>query len=78
MKRLSEPPPSVRTVRPNVPEGVDRAIRRALSAVARAMWRDSRSAASTFGIVLTTSGSVSTEKSVGCLLRSSRWPFSTT
>jgi serine/threonine-protein kinase len=33
MKRLSEPPPSVRTVRPNVAESVDRAIRRALSAV---------------------------------------------
>ena len=33
MKRLSEPPPSVRSVRPNVAEGVDRAIRRALASV---------------------------------------------
>jgi eukaryotic-like serine/threonine-protein kinase len=33
MKRLGEPPPSVRTVRPNVPEGVDQAIRRALAPV---------------------------------------------
>src|SRR5256712_2958762 len=33
-KRLSEPPPSVRAVRPNVPAAVDDAIRRALAPVA--------------------------------------------
>jgi serine/threonine-protein kinase len=33
-KRLSEPPPSVRRMRPNVPEGVDQAIQRALAPVA--------------------------------------------
>ena len=33
-RRLSEPPPSVRRTRPNVPEGVDQAIRRALAPVA--------------------------------------------
>ncbi|MBA3894444.1 MAG: protein kinase [Gemmatimonadales bacterium] len=33
-KRLSEPPPSVRRVRPNVPEAVDQAIQRALATVA--------------------------------------------
>ena len=31
VKRLSEPPPSVRSLRPSVPEGVDQAIRRALA-----------------------------------------------
>jgi serine/threonine-protein kinase len=34
VKRLTEPPPSVRAVRPNVPEAVDQAIRKALSPVA--------------------------------------------
>ena len=33
VRRLTEPPPSARTVRPNVPEGVDQAIRRALAPV---------------------------------------------
>ena len=33
-KRLSEPPPSVRWTRPNVPEAVDQAIRKALAPVA--------------------------------------------
>jgi len=33
-KRLTEPPPSVRTARPAVPESVDRAIRKALAPVA--------------------------------------------
>ncbi|HEY9507281.1 MAG TPA: serine/threonine-protein kinase, partial [Gemmatimonadales bacterium] len=33
VKRLSEPPPSVRSLRPSVPEGVDQAIRRALAPV---------------------------------------------
>ena len=33
-KRLTEPPPSVRAVRPNVPAAVDDAIRRALASVA--------------------------------------------
>jgi serine/threonine-protein kinase len=33
-KRLSEPPPSVRRMRPNVPEAVDQAIQRALAPVA--------------------------------------------
>ncbi|HEU4954306.1 MAG TPA: serine/threonine-protein kinase, partial [Gemmatimonadales bacterium] len=32
-RRLSEPPPSVRRSRPNVPEGVDQAIQRALAPV---------------------------------------------
>jgi eukaryotic-like serine/threonine-protein kinase len=32
-RRLSEPPPSVRRTRPNVPEGVDQAIQRALAPV---------------------------------------------
>jgi serine/threonine-protein kinase len=34
VKRLTEPPPSVRSVRPNVPEPVDQAIRRALAPIA--------------------------------------------
>ena len=34
VKRLTEPPPSARTVRPNVPESVDQAIRKALAPVA--------------------------------------------
>jgi serine/threonine-protein kinase len=34
VKRLTEPAPSVRAVRPNVPEAVDQAIRKALSPVA--------------------------------------------
>jgi eukaryotic-like serine/threonine-protein kinase len=34
MKRLTEPPPSARAVRPNVPEAVDHAIRKALAPVA--------------------------------------------
>jgi serine/threonine-protein kinase len=34
VKRLTEPPPSVRSVRPNVPEAVDQAIRRALAPIA--------------------------------------------
>jgi serine/threonine-protein kinase len=34
MKRFSEPVPSVRKVRPNVPEGVDQAIQRALAPIA--------------------------------------------
>jgi len=33
-KRFTEPPPSVRAVRPNVPESVDQAIRKALAPVA--------------------------------------------
>ena len=33
VKRLTEPPPSVRSVRPNVPEPVDQAIRRALAPI---------------------------------------------
>ncbi|MBA3553702.1 MAG: protein kinase [Gemmatimonadales bacterium] len=33
LKRLTEPPPSVRAVRPNVPEGTDLAIRKALAPV---------------------------------------------
>ena len=33
-KRLTEPPPSVRAVRPNVPAAVDEAIRKALAPVA--------------------------------------------
>jgi len=34
VKRLTEPPPGVRSVRPNVPEAVDQAIRRALAPIA--------------------------------------------
>jgi serine/threonine-protein kinase len=34
VKRLTEPPPGVRSVRPNVPEPVDQAIRRALAPIA--------------------------------------------
>ena len=34
VKRLTEPPPSVRATRPNVPEAVDLAIRKALAPVA--------------------------------------------
>src|SRR5690348_14629214 len=34
VKRLTEPPPSVRSVRPTVPEAVDHAIRRALAPIA--------------------------------------------
>jgi serine/threonine-protein kinase len=34
VRRLTEPPPSARAVRPNVPEGADQAIRKALSPVA--------------------------------------------
>jgi len=34
VKRLTEPPPSVRSVRPSVPEAVDQAIRRALAPIA--------------------------------------------
>jgi eukaryotic-like serine/threonine-protein kinase len=33
VKRLTEPPPSVRSVRPNVPEPLDQAIRRALAPI---------------------------------------------
>jgi eukaryotic-like serine/threonine-protein kinase len=34
VRRLTEPPPSVRTTRPNVPESVDQAIRKSLAPVA--------------------------------------------
>jgi len=34
MKRLAEPVPSARKLRPNVPDGVDQAIRRALAPIA--------------------------------------------
>jgi serine/threonine-protein kinase len=47
-KRLSEPPPSVRAVRPNVPAAVDDAIRRALAPVAA----DRFATAAQFALVL--------------------------
>jgi serine/threonine-protein kinase len=52
VKRLTEPPPSVRAVRPNVPEAADQAIRKGLSPVAA----DRFGTMAQFGAALETAG----------------------